>query len=181
MERFYVPEPENPKGRLSAPQKADLFTQKCLLDPSEPFHDLHVCHRKGREGSPTYDSAGFQLDWEKVDRWMKPKAYNKSRMVTGMENALKRDEREQQKMYELFFVDGKAPGTEGYMVKDYIKDHVSKDLGIPWHQIGPEQLVEWEKRGFPKQKFEEWWRQPNEEERRRMSNMMSGASLRKDF
>lgn len=43
-------------------------------DPLYSFYDLHRCHRKGPDGSPTYDSAGFQLDYEKVAKWMKPVA-----------------------------------------------------------------------------------------------------------
>ncbi|KAI0377213.1 hypothetical protein F5Y04DRAFT_190216 [Hypomontagnella monticulosa] len=180
-DRFYIPEPDKPKGRLNALQKDALFKQQSLLDPSATFHDLNTCHRKGRKGSPTYDSAGFQLDWEKVDRWMKPQAYSRSRAVKGMEKSLQREEREERDMFKIFLVDGQVPENERYIVIKYLKDHVSKDLGVPWHQIGPEQLVEWEKKGFPKQTFEEWWREPNEVEKRRMSKMLSGASLRKDL
>ncbi|KAI4860412.1 hypothetical protein F4820DRAFT_109162 [Hypoxylon rubiginosum] len=187
--RFYIPEPAKPKSRLNSTQGEKLFKQKALLDPSEMFHDLYTCHRKGRTGSPTYDQAGFQLDWKKVDDWMKPRAYNKSSAVKGMSKALERHARERREMYEIFFVDGKGPECEPTYVMDYLRDHVSKDLGIPWHQIGPKQLVEWEKRGFPKQKAEEWWREPNEEwwrepneeERTRIVKMMEGASLRKDL
>ncbi|XXH01282.1 hypothetical protein Hte_007637 [Hypoxylon texense] len=178
--RFYIPEPPKPKGRLNSIQKDKLYTEKTLLDPSETFHDLYVCHRKGRNGSPTYDSAGFRLDWKKVDDWMKPRAYNKSSIVKGMSKALERHAREEREIYDIFFVDGKGPDYEPTHVMNYLKDHVSKDLGVPWHQIGPKQLVEWEKRGFPKQRAEDWWREPNKIERDRMSKMLGGASLRKD-
>ncbi|KAM0543653.1 hypothetical protein ACHAO7_009275 [Fusarium culmorum] len=42
-------------------------------DPLYTFYDLHKCHQKGPNGSPTYDSAGFQLDYKKVKDWMKPR------------------------------------------------------------------------------------------------------------
>lgn len=47
------------------------------MNPLSAFHDLDRCNQKGREGSPTYDSAGFQLDFNKVENWMKPTSYNK--------------------------------------------------------------------------------------------------------
>ncbi|OTA96556.1 hypothetical protein M434DRAFT_27700 [Hypoxylon sp. CO27-5] len=180
-ERFYVPEPEKPKGRLNSFQKDELFRQAAILDPSHCFHNLYICHQKGRHGSPTYDFAGFQLDWEKVDQWMKPTSFSRSRAVNGMQRALDRHDRESRTMYDIFFVDGKGPNADRHIVEGYLKDHVSKDLGIPWHQIGPGQLVEWEKRGFPKQKAEEWWREPNEVEKARLLKMLSGGSLRKDL
>ncbi|KAI1771498.1 hypothetical protein F4818DRAFT_445188 [Hypoxylon cercidicola] len=178
-ERFYIPKPDKPKGRLSASRKDELDRQESLLDPTDTFHHLYVCHHKGREGSPTYDLAGFQLDWKKVDDWMKPQPYSKSRIVKGASRAYERHAREKRGMYEIFFVDGKGPEYEPSVVMMYLRDHVSKDLGIPWHQISPKQLVEWEKRGFPKQKAEEWWREPNEVESARIFKMLRGASLRK--
>ncbi|KAI1097554.1 hypothetical protein F4804DRAFT_347093 [Jackrogersella minutella] len=159
-DRFYVPKPVKPKGRLNALQKHKMYIQTTMLDPSETFHDLHACHRKGRNGSPTCDSAGFQLDWNKVDDWMHPPSYTKSRAVTRMERRVEEMDRKSRKMRDIFFVDG-----NDMFVDDYLKDHVSKDLGIPWHQIGPEQLLE----------------EPNEVEKARMSNMSSGCLLRKDL
>jgi hypothetical protein len=37
-------------------------------DPLHTFYDLYRCHKKGPDGSPTYDSAGFQLDYKKVEK-----------------------------------------------------------------------------------------------------------------
>ncbi|KAI1394739.1 hypothetical protein F4819DRAFT_480743 [Hypoxylon fuscum] len=180
--RFYIPKPKKPKGRLNAAQEEKLFIQEALLDPSATFHDMYVCHKKGRNGSPTYDSAGFRMDWKKVDDWMKPKAFSRSGAVNGMERTLKRQEKEERDMYNIFFVDGKGPEDESSCtVTGYVKDHISKDLGIPWHQIGPKEIRAWEKKGFPKQKAEEWWQEPNDVEMSRMTKMLSGASLRKDL
>ncbi|KAI8960350.1 hypothetical protein F5Y11DRAFT_330310 [Daldinia sp. FL1419] len=181
-ERFYIPEPKKPKGRLNALEKDRLFKKKALMDPSETFHDLYVCHKKGPKGSPTYDSAGFQLDWKKVDDWMRPRAYNKGSIVNGMTKRIEKEMREKREMFDIFFVDGKPPDAElSTDVLEYLRDHVSKDLGVPWHQIGPKHLAEWAEKGFQKQKAEEWWREPNEMERLRMSKMESGCELRKDL
>ncbi|KAK9781549.1 hypothetical protein SCAR479_01420 [Seiridium cardinale] len=179
--QFSIPKPEKPKGRLSRAQKDELDKQERLMDPSATFHHLYVCHRKGRDGSPTYDEAGFQLDWEKVNDWFKPRPYSRSSAVRGMEGRLKRDEAERRTMFDIFFVDGKAPATHDADVTNHMRDHVSKDLGIPWHQIGPEQLKIWREKGFEKVEADEWWRPPNDEERKRMLNMLSGGSMRKNL
>ncbi|KAI1075996.1 hypothetical protein F5B20DRAFT_345164 [Whalleya microplaca] len=180
-QQFYIPKPETPMGRLSSIQKDELDKKETLLDPSNYFHDLHVCHKKGRNGSPTYDSGGFPLDWNKVDQWMKPQAYSRSRAVKGMGRALAKGQSERDQMFNIFFADDKRPGGfESSNVANYMKDQVSKDLGVPWHQIGPKHFVEWEQKGFPKQTLDDWWKPPNEEERKRMSKMMTGASLRQD-
>ncbi|KAI2616806.1 hypothetical protein GGR54DRAFT_608942 [Hypoxylon sp. NC1633] len=181
-ERFHVPVPEKPKGRLNASQKNKLSQQATLLDPSDSFHDTSICLRKGRNGSPTYDAAGFQLDWRKVSESSRPRAYNKARIVKGMERSLDRHATERDNMYRLFFVDGQGPtDARPSDVVNYIRDHVSKDLGVPWHQIDSEKLVGWETQGFPKQKAEDWWREPNEVEKARILKMMGGGSQRKDL
>jgi hypothetical protein len=97
------------------------YAKQALADPSYTFHDLHVCHKKGRNGSPTYDEAGFQLDWDKVDKWMKPQSYSKSRAVNGMNRALERAAKEEKLTYEAFFIDGKGPSDGSGQVMDYIK------------------------------------------------------------
>ena len=176
-QQFEIPKPVKPKGRLSSLQKDKLFEEATLLDPSAIFHDLYVCHRKGPHGSPTYDAAGFALDWHKVDNWRKPKPYNKRAVVRGMERAVTRAMGEQEQMYKIFFTNGEAPKE----AENYMKDQVSKDLGIPWHQIGVPELRLWEEKGFQKQNAEEWWHTPTEEELKRMLGMLSGASLRKDL
>ncbi|KAM5341334.1 hypothetical protein ACJ41O_014365 [Fusarium nematophilum] len=178
-QRFYIPTPERPKGMSKNDDR--WYAMQALADPTFTFHDLHVCHKKGANGSPTYDQAGFQLDYHKVDQWMKPRPYNKQRMVRGMNRAVDEMEMERQAMFKSFFVDGRPPEAAAHIVEDHVKDHVSKDLGIPWHQINAAWLAEWEQKGFAKVDAAEWWRVPNAEEKKRMDNMMMGASLRKDL
>ncbi|KAI4698997.1 hypothetical protein J4E81_004887 [Alternaria sp. BMP 2799] len=179
---FYIPKPTKPPGRLNAALKNTMFRDECRLNPFAHFHKLYVCHGKGREGSPTYDQGGFGLDYEKVNDWMKPQAYNKKKMVRGMEKAVERRTTEQQKVFDLFFL---AKWNDdrgiGHTVENYVKDQVSKDIGVPWHQVGPEQVQQWRDRGFEPVNFYDWWKEPTEEEEKRMMNMMSGASLRKDL
>ncbi|RWA11053.1 hypothetical protein EKO27_g4045 [Xylaria grammica] len=181
-QQFFIPKPERPKGRLNAYQKNLLYEEQALLDPAETFHDLYVCHKRGPYGEPTYDAAGFQLDFGKVAEWKKPTAYNRSRMVKGTLRGVERQNREERELFEIFFVHGDAPDSDhGFNAKNYVKDHISKDLGVPWHQINASHAREWLQKGFQKKKFSEWWREPNNEERKRMAKMMEGASLRKDL
>ena len=51
-------------------------------------------------------------------------------------------------------------------VEDYVKDQVSKDLGVPWHQIKPRQLEQWLEKGNEKVVFKDWWKEPSEEEKK---------------
>jgi hypothetical protein len=70
---------------------------------------IYVCHAKGLNGSPTYDKSGFQLDWHKVDNWMKPQPYNKSRIVNGMNKAVEKAQQDATAMAAIFFEKGEAP------------------------------------------------------------------------
>ncbi|KAM6504674.1 hypothetical protein FSOLCH5_015177 [Fusarium solani] len=170
-QRFHIPKPR-PRD----------YEHEALADPSATFHDLRVCHKKGPNGSPTYDSAGFQLDYDKVVKWMKPRGYNKKSIVNSMERHLEKQAKEDEAMINSFFVDGKAPGGRASgQFMDFLTDHVSKDLGVPWHQIDSKRVKEWEKKGFEKINADEWWHEPNDEERKRFMKMLEGGSLHKDL
>ncbi|TIA61290.1 hypothetical protein D6C77_03554 [Aureobasidium pullulans] len=179
---FYVPKPEKPPGRLDRVQKDELFVEQTRLDPRAAFHDLHKCLDKGPNGSPSADIAGFQLDYEKVQDWDRPQPYNKRAMIRGMDRAVDKTRSEEDQIFDVFFVDGERPDDNtSHIAKDYVKDQISKDLNVPWHQIKPEHAKQWEKQGFKKVVFKDWWKEPTQEERRRFSNMLKGAALRKDL
>ncbi|THZ32479.1 hypothetical protein D6C89_00268 [Aureobasidium pullulans] len=179
---FYVPKPERPPGRLDRVQKDELFVEQSRLDPRAAFHDLHKCLDKGPNGSPTADNAGFQLDYEKVQDWDRPQPYNKRAMIRGMDRAVDKARSEEDQIFDVFFVDGERPDDNAsHIAKDYVKDQISKDLNVPWHQIKPEHAKQWEEQGFKRVVFKDWWKEPTQEERRRFSNMLKGAALRKDL
>ncbi|KAK7991666.1 hypothetical protein PG996_013315 [Apiospora saccharicola] len=181
-ERFKPPPPPKPKGRLSAFQKNELFRDSAFRDPTHPFHHLYVCHRKGRQGSPTYDAGGFQLDYDKVCKWMKPQAYNKNRMVRGMEKSLAAGKEFDSRMFHMFFEEGDEAMEKRNSIDtafaSCIKDRISKDLDIPWHKIGMKELDLWEQKGLPKEKLADWLVFSGEDKKRAMK-MLGGASLRK--
>jgi hypothetical protein len=142
-------------------------------------HNLHLCHDKGRDGSPTYDEAGFQLDYDKVAQWMKPRANNKKQILRNRDGELSRLEREKDQIFKLFFVE--VPDKLGLHQEDLVKDHMSKDLGFAWHQIKPKHVKTWKEKGFQPVKFEDWWKKPTAEEQKRFRKMSAGALLRKDL
>lgn len=142
------------------------------------FCRLYVCFDKGPNGSPTYDKAGFELDYNKVANWMRPKPYNKNSMVRGMEKTIEKRIREEKRMAEIFFEKGEAPIDSSYRFADYWKDRVSKDLNVPWHKIGVEHFEQWEKSGFKKARKGEY-ENFSEPEKERMRRLHEGCTLRK--
>lgn len=176
---FTIPQPEKPKGRLNAFIKNDLFQQESLMNPATTFHDLYVCYEKGPRGSPTYDIGGFQLDYDKVCQWKTPKSYNKRSMVNGMQRAVEAGRSQEGQIAALFFTDGANEKTKGMYIIEHVRDHVSKDIGIPYHQIVVDKVKEWREKGFEPFDYESWWKEPNEVEKKRMSKMTMGSKLRK--
>ena len=172
------PEQPKKKKRMSYAEQDRDFKRQALKDPNHPFHDMHKCYKKGPRGRPTYDGAGFQLDYDKVADRMKPRAYNKKSMVDGMEKHLKKVEQERAKMAAIFFVDGKGPGNKFDTNERYWCDKVSKDLDVPWHKVDSKTFEEWENKGFEKQSAEDW-EEVSEEDRKRMNRMGQGSLLRK--
>ncbi|KAG8160262.1 hypothetical protein KVR01_009798 [Diaporthe batatas] len=174
------PSPAKPKGRLNVMQKEALYIEKTRIDPSATFHHLHKCRDKGPSGSPTYDPAGFRLDYKKVMNWFKPVAYNKKRMVKGMDRALARGQSLNEHIIDVFFEDSEAAKKElahSPIQMDLVKDTVSKDLGIPLHKIGHEEIDLWEQNGFEKRKLEDYMTY-SEEDKKRILKMMGGSILR---
>jgi hypothetical protein len=157
-----------------------MFREGAKNNIAHSFHELYICYDKGPRGSPTYDEAGFQLDYRKVADWMKPRGYNKQAMVNGMERAVKRSQDEASRMAAAFFVGGQAPDDGGGRAIDLLKDKVSKDLGIAWHKVTPAKVEQWAKMGFPKENPRDYVSSTlTQEEKRRFSSMQMGASLRK--
>lgn len=176
------PSPAKPRGRLNALQKDQWFKQRTREDPTKTFHDLYRCFDKGPDGSPTYDSAGFQLDYQKVADWCKPKPYNKQAMINGTEKMVARTQSLEERIAEAFFEDldeARNKILKGNTLPiNLARDTISKDLGTPWHKIGHEEVDLWENKGFSKHKVEDWLTYSDEDKKRYMK-MLRGASLRK--
>ncbi|KAH8679589.1 hypothetical protein BGZ60DRAFT_400297 [Tricladium varicosporioides] len=173
--------PKGHKVRKTFWEKEEEYKQHILADPTHCFHEMHVCFKKGPNGSPTCDKAGFELDYWKVADWMKPRAYNKRGMVKGMEKRLSSREEEAYKLRDIFFEPGAKPEGDYHEWSqgvDFWKDRVSKDLQIPWHHISVKEFQMWEKKGFQKAKKGEY-QNPTQEEKNRMNVLHEGCNLRK--
>ncbi|KAK7710493.1 hypothetical protein SLS64_000183 [Diaporthe eres] len=175
------PSPEKPKGRLNAMQKEALFEENGRRDPAHTFHHLYKCRDKGPHGSPTYDRAGFRLDYNKVIDWFKPVRYNKKRMVKGMENSVARAQTLDEHTIEAFFEDSEEAkeklSGKGPILYSLVRDTISKDLGVPLHKIDHADIGRWVQKGFKKHKVEDWMTYSDEDKKRDLK-MMSGSRLR---
>lgn len=174
------PSPEKPKGRLNAMQQDELFKEKARRDPAAAFHNLHVCYDRGPNGPPTYDNAGFRLDYDKVVDWFKPVRYSKSRMMKGMDKALARGQSLDEHTIQAFFEDSEAAKEKLFgnpIHMSMVKDTISKDLGIPHHKIGHAEIDMWEQKGYQKHKVEDWLTFSDEDKKRDLK-MMTGSKLR---
>jgi hypothetical protein len=174
--------PKGQKVRKSFSEKEEEYGQEVLKRPDHNFYELNVCYEKGPKGSPTYDKSGFHLDYEKVVEWKRPKPYNKSAIMNGMDKAVDSAEKRRAAMAKIFFEPGAAPEDDIYHGSDdmYWRDRVSKDLDIPWHKVGVKEFQTWEKKGFRKAKKGEYSEaNATQAERDRMTRLLSGASLRK--
>lgn len=174
------PSPEKPKGRLNAMQKDALFEEKGRRDPAHAFHHLYQCRDKGPNGSPTYDRAGFRLDYNKVMDWFKPVRYNKTKMVKGMDRALARGQSLNEHTIQAFFEDfesAKEKMLNSHIDMGIVMDTISKDLGIPRHKIDHGEIDMWEQKGFKKHRVEDWTTYSDEDKKRDLK-MMGGSKLR---
>ncbi|KAF2992979.1 hypothetical protein E8E13_000109 [Curvularia kusanoi] len=182
------PKVTKPKGRLSEAQNDAFEIEQALANPLDFSHAMYKCLSKGREGSPTVDEAGFVMDYDKVYAAMNGSFPERGSMewdsnYEDYEQMLDDDEREEKEFLKAFLIDPaklkKRHDLNPGNVIFYMKDQVSKDLGVPWHQINLQRMSEWKSRGFPRVKFDTWWRDPTKEEDRRMMKIMTGSDHRK--
>ncbi|KAM0724218.1 hypothetical protein Q7P37_000100 [Cladosporium fusiforme] len=148
------PKPK-PNPRLTTPDLEFDFDRSQLRDPRPT---------PGRKARP---------------RWKKPRAYNKKSIVSNMDKALESGKSKDEQIATLFFKGGATEEATNLFVMQYVQDQVSKDLGVPFHQIDPAQVKEWREKGFEPVDYDTWWKKPNEVEKNRMSKMTMGSSLRK--
>jgi hypothetical protein len=167
------------KVRKSASEKEQEYTDFVMKHEGHTFHELHVCYAKGPNGSPTYDKSGFELDYEKVAEWMKPVTRKQLKASVNSKGFLQSIE-EDKKKYKMFFGDT-YDGECSPLVLDVARDKISKTFGIPYHKVGMAEFEEWERRGFPKENYEEVAAliTPGSEIMKRMMRLATGSALRK--
>lgn len=171
------PSPEKPKGRLNAIQKDILYKEKTRNDPAAFSHDLYVCYDRGPNGPPTYNTAGFRLDYDKVVEWFKPVPYNKQRMLKGMERRVAKAKTLDEHTFQAFFEDfeeDKEKISGNPILSSLVRDTMSKDLGVPLHKIDHADIGRWVQKGFKKHKVEDWINYSDEDMKRDLK--MTGGS-----
>ncbi|THY28153.1 hypothetical protein D6D01_03976 [Aureobasidium pullulans] len=176
---FEVRKPDRPSH---ASQEYELYDNEALMNPLSSHREKTLMGSKGPGGSTTYDTAGFEIDYQKlVDGTNQP--MTKHEMISNMDRSIEKDEKEKKEMFELFFLPDEHPEDDplGHEIENFVKDQVSKDIGVPWHQIGPKHVEQWLQKGHEKVAFKSWWKDPNEEEMERMDNMTCGCVFRKDL
>lgn len=142
--------------------------KKATPPPSQD--PMTVCLQKGPRGSPTYDEAGFELDYEYVRKSSRrPRPLGKRALAR-----LKEKRKESERKKELM----EASEGEGrkYPLGSW-DDKVARDLGIAYHEVGFEEYEEWHKRGFRRDKGE--LENLDEDEKERLQRLMVGCALRK--
>ena len=160
------------KNKTKRQWDSEAFKNKQLNNPEAHFHSLYVCREKGRDGSPTFDEGGYELDYDKVMTWFEPGKVVKI--------DLDKEKQLEEKMRLIFFEEGGAPHPDHIspiMVTAW-KARVEEDIGVPYHKIGLEEFQEWERRGFAKAK-EGQYKEFDEAERNRLLDKSAGSAFRK--
>lgn len=175
---------DEPKKPLRV-RKQEEFDRNAREDPNHVFHDLYVCRGKGPDGSPTYDQAGFELDYDKVMDWFKPHPIRKPTLKQSerMHERFKQKHKDEKEMGRLFYKNGAAPEDSikrPSCAPDAWKEKVGKDLGVLWHEIDLDDFREWDRQGFPKAGKGEY-EKFTDDERKHFTDLLTGASLRKCF
>lgn len=89
-----------------------------------------------------------------------------------------RQDEDRKKMVDIFFEqDARPEETREHTLEGPMKDCVSKDLRVLWHEVGVEHFQEWEKKGFKKAQKGEY-QKFNAEYNERLLDFMTGSALR---
>ncbi|KAL8918903.1 MAG: hypothetical protein Q9208_007084 [Pyrenodesmia sp. 3 TL-2023] len=138
--------------------------------PSPRVGPVEVCLRKGPGGSPTYDEAGYELDFDYILKsTRRPRRLGK-RGMERLREERKKDERKR-KLVEV----SEEQARKFYM--GAMDDKVARDLGIAYHEVGIEEYEEWHKKGFRRKEGE--LENLDDEERKRLDKLVTGCALRK--
>ena len=135
--------------------------------------------RKGLNGSPTYDTLGYELDKAYIIKKTSNRA-SSARSAWGQKamDKFAEDRRKTERKNKILGLNKHendiAPFDE--FVWD---DKVARDLGIAYHLVGMEEYEEWKRRGFNVKEGELEGGNMEEEERERIERLAAGSALRK--
>ena len=135
--------------------------------------------RKGLNGSPTYDTLGYELDKQYIIK----KTSNRmpSARSAWSEKAMKKfaeERRNTMRKVELLGLNKHENNISPF--DEFVWcDKVARDLEIAYHLVGMEEYEEWKKRGFSVKEGELERENITAEEEERITRLATGSALRK--
>lgn len=180
---------EKPKAAKATKEKAKALPSKPPRSapkvkkppPSESSSDgsstdddpVQRCLNKGPNGSPTYDSLGYELDYHAIAAASRrPRARSGKKYMEMLERGQNEDDRKA----ELMGMNRNEVSAFSMMAWD---DRVSRDLGIPYHKVQMEHFEEWYEKGFRAQPGEFNSKNITPEEDKRILKLAVGSAFRK--
>ncbi|KAL9615928.1 MAG: hypothetical protein Q9160_009140 [Pyrenula sp. 1 TL-2023] len=132
-------------------------------------HPCEAMVKRGPRGPPVYDEMGFELDYERCTGGPR----SKQAILNACDRSLERSEKARNIKSRVIGV----KVDDSPMMEQAWNDRVSKDLGIPFHEVGPEQFEKWQEKGFKasRNEIEKVLKQDGE----RLEFLMTGCALRK--
>ena len=140
--------------------------RRCREPDFSPNSAENQLRKGGANGPPVYDALGFEMDYNLVAKGGRRRRGTKS---TDMYAESKRKE-------EILGVDPMKVSASTLMAGN---DRVSRDLNIPYHQVGIEDYEEWQRRGFKVEPGELDPKNRSEAEKARLTRLALGSAFRK--
>lgn len=159
--------PPSSKGKKSPPSESSSDSSSTNDDP------VQRCLNKGPNGSPTYDSLGYELDYHAIAAsTRRPRARSGKKYMEMLE----RERNEGDRKTELMGMNRNEVSAFSMMAWN---DRVSRDLGIPYHKVKMEHFEEWYEKGFRAQPGEFNAKNITPEEKERINKLAVGSAFRK--
>ena len=146
---------------------------------NEDFRRQDQVRRKGLNGSPTYDTLGYELDKEYIIKKVsnRPVSARSAWGPKAMEKFAK-ERRNTERKVEILGLDKSYDNISAFdkMAWD---DKVARDLGKAYHEVGVEEYEEWKRKGFKIKEGELDADNIPEEEQARITRVAAGSAFRK--
>ncbi|CAD6563621.1 MAG: hypothetical protein ASARMPRED_000094 [Alectoria sarmentosa] len=137
-----------PSAPASIAKKAKKSNTRVPENRSRQQHSrIEECRHKGLNGSPTYDTLGYELDKEFVIKHTGgcPRSFGQETL-----DRLEQKRKNGEKKAEIIGV----PEDENKFHEEAGDDRVARDLGTAYHEVRMEEYEEWQKKGFKAKKEE---------------------------
>ena len=153
-------------------EKEDNYPSEASEDDKESIRRDEECLRKGPHGSPTYDTLGYQLDFDYIRKTSHRPRRSKGHSDKMMAHCRKRDEERERKAQIM----GAEGSSSNVLNENVWNDIVARDLGVPFHTVGMEEFEEWARRGGKAEVRE--YKELDGREQKRLMRLQTGCALR---